>query len=119
MAAGDPIEPRPGGFRLVRPDRPRAVLARRRRRGVAAVAPGLQRVLQAAGLHAGPAPGTDDRTRPSGTAGRTHADKGTVAASGVSRVDLRADAGVARRAPGEPLNGRARALTPGQRRRRR
>jgi hypothetical protein len=37
----------------------------------------------------------------------------------VSRVDLRARAGVARRAPGEPLNGRARALTPGQRRLRR
>ena len=65
-------------------DRPRADLAGRRRRGVAAVAPGLHRVLQAAGLHAGPAPGADGRTRPSGTNGRTHADQGTVAASRVS-----------------------------------
>ena len=60
LAAGDPVEPRPGG---VRPDRPRGDLAGRPRRGVAAVASGLQSVLQAAGLHAGPAPGADDRTR--------------------------------------------------------
>ena len=75
------------------------------RRGVAAVAPGLQRVLQAAGLHAGPAPGTDGRIRPSGADGRTRADQGTGAASGVSRVDLRARAGAARRAPGGPRQG--------------
>ena len=54
------------------------------RRGVAAVAPGLPRVLQAAGLHAGPAPGADGEARPSGTDGRTRADQGTGAASGVS-----------------------------------
>ena len=101
--AGDPGEPRPGGAGL--DYHPRAVLAGRRRRGVAAVAPGLQRVLQAAGLHAGPAPGTDGRIRPSGADGRTRADQGTGAASGVSRVDLRARAGAARRAPGGPRQG--------------
>jgi hypothetical protein len=67
--------------------------------------PGLQRVLPAAGLHAGPAPGTDGRVRPSGADGRTRADQGTGAASGVSRVDLRARAGAARRAPGGPRQG--------------
>ena len=54
---GNPGEPRPGGAGL--DYHPRAVLAGRRRRGVAVVAPGLPRVLQAAGLHAGPAPGAD------------------------------------------------------------
>ena len=102
-AAGDPVEPRPG--HRGQPDRPRAVLAGRPRCGVAAVAPGLQRVLPAAGLHAGPAPGTDGRVRPSGADGRTRADQGTGAASGVSRVDLRARAGAARRAPGGPRQG--------------
>ena len=65
------------------PTVPRAVLAGRSRRGVAAVAPGLQRVLPAAGLHAGPAPGTNGRVRPSGADGRTRADQGAGAASGV------------------------------------
>ena len=87
------------------PTVPRAVLAGRSRRGVAAVAPGLQRVLPAAGLHAGPAPGTNGRVRPSGADGRTRADQGAGAASGVSRVDLRARAGAARRAPGGPRQG--------------
>ena len=64
----------------------RRSLAGRRCCGVAALAPGLQRVLQAAGLHAGPA------------------------ASSVSRVDLRARAGVACRAPGG-LAGQGRAGT--------
>src|SRR5262249_59199262 len=45
---------------------------------------GLHGVLQAAGLHAGPAPGAHGRTRPASIV------QGTVAASGVSRVDLRA-----------------------------
>jgi hypothetical protein len=51
---------------------------------MAAVAPGLHRVLQAAGFRAGPAPGAHGRTRPASNL------QGTVAASGVSRVDLRA-----------------------------
>ena len=103
-AAGDPVEPRPGiACRL--DFVPVLYWLVGARRGVAAVAPGLQRVLQAAGLHAGPAPGTDGRIRPSGADGRTRADQGTGAASGVSRVDLRARAGAARRAPGGPRQG--------------
>ncbi len=75
-----------------RPDPPGAVLAGRPRRGVAAVASGLQSVLQAAGLHAGPAPGADGRTRPSGADGRTRPDQGTAATSRVShRPALAAD----------------------------
>jgi hypothetical protein len=58
-------------------------LAGRRCCGVAAVAPGLQRVLRAAGLHAGPA------------------------ASVVNRSDLRARAGAARRAPGRQCRAAA------------
>ena len=58
---GDPLDPRPDDLR---PDPTRAVLAGRPRRGVAAVAPVLPSVLQAAGLHAGPAPGADRRVRP-------------------------------------------------------
>src|SRR5579863_6351538 len=50
--AGQPRRSRHGG---ARPDPPRAGLADRPGRGVAAVAPGLQRVLQAAGLHPGQA----------------------------------------------------------------
>ena len=70
----------PPGIRVslvptLRPDPPGAVLAGRPRRGAAAVAPGLPRVLQAAGLHPGPAPGADGRTRPSGTDGRTRPDR--------------------------------------------
>ena len=45
---------------------------------------GLPRVLPAAGLHTGPAPGADGRVRPSGADGRTRADQGTVAPSRVS-----------------------------------
>ena len=71
LAPGVPRECRSGGVRL---DHPHADLAGRPRRGVAAVAPGLPRVLQAAGPHAGPAPGTDGRTRPSVTDGRTRPD---------------------------------------------
>ena len=50
-AAGDPSDQRA----VSRPDLPRAELAGRPRRGVAAVAPGLHRVLQAAGFRGGPA----------------------------------------------------------------
>jgi hypothetical protein len=80
-----------------RPDRPRADLAGRPRRGVAALAPGLQRVLQAAGLHAGRAQRTavfPDSIAPC-----------PAAASILSRADLRARAGVARRALGRASQG--------------
>jgi hypothetical protein len=61
-----------------------SVLADRPRRGVVVVASVLPRVLQAAGLHAGPAPGADGRVRPGGADGRTRPVQGTAAASRVS-----------------------------------
>ena len=60
------------------------------------------------GLHAGPAPGADDRARPSGADRRTRPDQGTAAASGVShRPALAADGRPRQRtssytAPGDP-----------------
>src|SRR5580693_2384233 len=82
-AAGEPCWVRGDGAVLRRRRAVRRGLAGRRYCGMAAVAPGLHRVLQAAGLHAGPAPGAHGRTRPASIV------QGTVA-SGVSRVDLRA-----------------------------
>ena len=75
----------------VRPDLPSADLAGRLGRGVAAVAPGLQRVLQAAGHHAGRVRRSDIFADP--------VVPRSAAASVVSHVDLRARADVARRAP--------------------
>lgn len=61
-----------------------------------AVAPVLQRIHQAAGLHPSPAPSAD---------GRTRADQRTVAAPSVSRLDRRGCAGAHSRAPGGPPQG--------------
>ena len=81
------------GFRRdgVRPDLPSADLAGRLGRGMAAVASGLQRVLQAAGHHAGRVRRSDILAVP--------VVPRSAAASVVSHVDLRTRADVARRAP--------------------
>ena len=83
-AAGEPCRVRGDGAVLRRRRAVRRGLAGRRCCGMAAVAPGLHRVLQAAGFRAGPAPGAHGRTRPASIV------QGTVAASGVSRIDPRA-----------------------------
>ncbi len=83
-AAGEPCRVRGDGAVLRWRRAVRRGLAGWRCCGMAAVAPGLHRVLQRARLHAGRAPGAHGRTRPGSIV------QGTVAASGVSRVDLRA-----------------------------
>ena len=94
-ADGDQYHFRPRGasqFRPgARPDHPLADLAGRAGRGMAAMAPGLHHVFQAAGLHPSPAPGADGRARPSGADGRTRAVQGAGAAFGVREGEPRWD----------------------------